>query len=499
MNLYRIFFLLIICITPNLLAGKDQIVIGSKAFTEGVILGHVLAQTVETSGVKAEHKSQMGGTAILWEALKSGSIDAYVEYTGTIAEEIFSQKQLKTFDQMKAALKEEGISITSPLGFNNTYALGMKAEIAQKLGIKKISDLNQYPDLSIGFSSEFMSRADGWPALKNKYNLPQSPKGLDHDLAYRALDSGSIAVTDLYSTDAEIELYDLVILEDDLEHFPKYDAVILYRSELAEQHPEVIKSFNALVGTIDEKLMANLNAATKIKGTPENQVAASFVGQIFKTNILSSHDSWLKTLATRTGQHLKLTGISLLLAIIIAVPLGVVAYIKPRFGHFILGVVGTIQTIPSLALLVVLIPLLGIGEMPAITALFMYSLLPIVRNTTTGLQDIPTPIKESAIALGLTTRQQLQLIYLPLSASSIMAGIKTSAVINVGTATLGALIGAGGLGETILSGVRLANTSLILQGAIPAAVLALLIQGFFDFIERSVVPRGLRLQEQTRR
>ena len=158
--------------------------------------------------------------------------------------------------------------------------------------------------------------------------------------------------------------------------------------------------------------------------------------------------------------------------------------------------VGIIQTLPSLALLVFMIPLLGLGSPPAVAALFLYSLLPIVRNTYTGLHDIPNSVRESADALGLTAAARLRLVELPMSARAILAGIKTSAVINVGTATIGAIIGAGGYGQPILTGLELRNTSLILQGAVPAALLALLVQGLFELAERWLVPKGLRLKPQ---
>ena len=152
-----------------------------------------------------------------------------------------------------------------------------------------------------------------------------------------------------------------------------------------------------------------------------------------------------------------------------------------RLGQVILASAGILQTIPSLALLVFMIPLLGIGGPPAVVALFLYSLLPIIRNTHAGLSDIPMAIRESAEAIGLPPAARLRRIDLPIASRSILAGIKTSAVINVGTATLGALIGAGGFGQPILTGIRLDDTALILQGAVPAAVLALPGQGRYPF------------------
>jgi osmoprotectant transport system permease protein len=159
----------------------------------------------------------------------------------------------------------------------------------------------------------------------------------------------------------------------------------------------------------------------------------------------------------------------------------------------ILAVAGVLQTVPSLALLVLMIPLLGIGAPPAIAALLLYSLLPIVRNVHAGLRAIPEPLRESAEALGLPPAARLLRVELPLASPAILAGIKTSAVINVGTATLGALIGAGGYGQPILTGIRLDDAGLLLEGAVPAALLALAVQGLFDGLERVLAPRGLRL------
>jgi osmoprotectant transport system permease protein len=182
------------------------------------------------------------------------------------------------------------------------------------------------------------------------------------------------------------------------------------------------------------------------------------------------------------------------LALLVAIPLGIFAAKFRAIGQVVLAVAGLIQTIPTLALLVFMIPLFGIGSKPAIFALFLYSLLPIVRNTYAGLGDIPPAIRESAAALGLPPGARLRRVELPMASRAILAGIKTSAVINVGTATLGALIGAGGYGQPILTGIRLDNISLILQGAVPAAVLALVVQGLFELLERVLVPKGLRLK-----
>jgi osmoprotectant transport system permease protein len=322
-------------------------------------------------------------------------------------------------------------------------------------------------------------------------------RGLDHDLAYRSIAAGTLHVTDLYATDAEIAYYGLRALRDDLRYFPVYHAVILYRAGLEQRAPEVVAQLRRLEGRIDETAMIALNARVKLEGDPESAVAADFLEDALGLETERVTRTAWQRFRRHTQEHLVLVAISLASAILVAIPLGIAAARRPRLGQLILGVTSVIQTIPSLALFVFMIPLLGIGGPPAVVALFLYSLLPIVRNTHAGLHGIPRDIRESAEALGLPRGARLRLIELPLAARSILAGIKTSAVINVGTATLAALIGAGGYGQPILTGIRLDDTALILQGAVPAALLALLVQGLFELLERGLLPRGLRLGAET--
>ncbi|HEX7006878.1 MAG TPA: glycine betaine ABC transporter substrate-binding protein [Alphaproteobacteria bacterium] len=471
--------------------------ISTKEFTESVILGNMLDLLARDAGVATEFRPGLGGTRVLWDALRTDQIDIYPEYTGTLIQEILSSDRLSGEAELRAALADHGLVMSRPLGFNNTYGIGMKKEVAERLGIRTISDLARHPDLRFGFSNEFMSRADGWPSLRDRYRLPQtSVNGLDHDLAYRGLASGSIDAIDVYTTDAEIDYYDLVVLEDDLHYFPVYDAVWLYRADLARRAPEAVAAFGRLVGAIDAEAMTRLNARVKIARETERAVAADFLRRRLGLDVAVTEESWTQRLVRHTVEHLTLVGISLTAAILLAVPLGIVAFAVPGVAQPLLGVVGLIQTIPSLALFVFMIPLLGIGGPPAVVALFLYSLLPIVRNTYAGLQDIPGDVRESAAALGLPLFARLRLVELPIAGRAILSGIKTSAVINVGTATLGALIGAGGYGQPILTGIRLNDTGLILEGAVPAAALALIAQGVFELAERLVVPAGLRLRPQ---
>ena len=469
----------------------DPIVIGSKKFTESYVLGEIAKRTLNDAGIPAEHRQGMGGTIIVWQALRGAQIDAYPEYTGTIAEEILKDRQLHSAAAIRDALSKFGAGMTEPLGFNNTYALIMRRNHAQELGIRTISDLQKHPELKIGLTHEFLARQDGWQPLAARYRLnPQSVIGIDHALGYAALQNGSIDVKDAYSTDAKIAEYDLVVLEDNLGFFPKYEAVFLFRSSLAES---TIARLRKLEGTLDEARMIRLNA--EAERTKNYTRAANLYFRDAVGSATSAGESFPHKLARWTLRHLQLAGFSLLLAIVVGIPLGIFASRGGVVGHAILGFASIVQTIPSLALLALLVPLpfFGISARTAIAALFLYGLLPIVRNTASGLQDIPRSLRESAIALGLTPATRLWRIYLPMSSRSILSGIKTSAVINVGTATLAALIGAGGLGEPILSGLNLNDHVTILQGAIPAALLALIVQWSFDLLDLVLIPKGLRL------
>ena len=469
--------------------------VGSKAFTENVILGEIATQLIRSTGTDVRYRRELGGTRVLWNALLKGELDIYPEYTGTLIQEILSGRRLRDEQALAAALARHGVGIAGPLGFNNTYVLGMRDQQARQLGIRSISDLIGHPGLRFGFSNEFMDRGDGWPTLRDFYRLPQSNvRGLVHDLAYRAIGAGELDVIDLYSTDAEIRYYRLRPLEDDRGFFPAYRALYLFRMDLQRRAPGVVDVLKRLQGTIDEEKMIAMNAAVKIDGRSETEVASGFLRDSLDLERGVEADGRTARLLRNSRDHLVLVALSLGAAILVAIPLGTAAARSAVAGRLILGAAGIIQTVPALAMLVFMIPLFGIGAGPAVAALFLYSLLPIIRNTYSGLHGIPAAVLESAVAIGLPSLARLRLVELPLAARHILAGVKTAAVINVGTATLGALIGAGGFGQPILTGIRLDDFSLILEGAIPAAALALLVQGFFDLVERLVIPRGLRYQ-----
>jgi len=483
--------MLLLFFSATLCFAANPVLIGSKKFTESYVLGEIAKRTLNETGIPAEHRQGMGGTIILWEALRGGQIDVYPEYTGTIAQEILKTERQLSVQEIRDALTKFGVGMTEPLGFNNTYALVMRRSEAQRLGIRTIGDLGKHPELKIGLTHEFLDRRDGWQPLRQRYSLPQlNIVGIDHALGYAALAKGSIDVKDAYSTDAKIAENDLVALADSFDFFPKYDAVFLFRTSLRD---DAIGALRGVAGTLDEARMVRLNA--EAERTKNYTKAANLYFQNAAGSAVTAGESFWQKLVRWTLRHLELAGFSLLLSIITGIPLGILASRGGAIGNMILGFAGVMQTVPSLALLALLVPLpfFGISVRTAITALFLYGLLPIVRNTASGLQDIPRSLRESAIALGLTPAARLWQIYLPMASRSILSGIKTSAVINVGTATLAALIGAGGYGEPILSGLNLNDHVTILEGAIPAALLALIVQWSFDMLDRILIPKGLRL------
>ncbi|AIE85088.1 glycine betaine ABC transporter substrate-binding protein [Fimbriimonas ginsengisoli] len=475
------------------LSPAQTITVGSKKFTESYVLGEIAKKVLTDAGFQVEHKQGMGATAIVWNALKGGSIQTYPEYTGTVGEELLGKPHL-TVPEMKSELAKVGIGMTDELGFNNTYGLVMRRKDADALKIDKISDLKTHPELKCGITHELLGRKDGWKPLLAKYGEKfDDVKGIDHALGYAALYAGQIDLKDCYTTDAEIKRYDLKVLKDDLDFFPLYRAVFLYRLEMPAK---AVAALQTLAGKIDEPKMIALNEEAGRSKDYAEAAATFFAKPGASAPVPAESSSVSSKIARLTGQHLLLVGVSLLIAVLVGIPLGIVASRPGPLGGFILGTVGVIQTIPSLALLALLvaIPTLGISFTTAVIALFLYSLLPIVRNTAAGLAGIAPPIRESAAALGLEPSAQLRKIFLPLAFPMILAGIKTSAVINVGTATLAALIGSGGLGEPIVSGLALNDSGTILQGAIPAAVLAVVVQLLFDLLEKALVPRGLRTQ-----
>jgi osmoprotectant transport system permease protein len=470
---------------------QKSIRVGAKHFNEGYILSEMIALILEDGGFTVERKFNLGGTVVSFEALRTSAIDIYPEYTGTIAAEILKQNRSVTAADLAPLLRDNwSLEISAPYGFNNTYALVVPQELADKAALKTISDLAQHSELRIGMSFEFLKREDGWDNLARHYGLRQQPTGLEHGLAYQAIHEKKIDVTDAYSTDGEIKRYELVVLKDDKVFFPEYQAVSFYTAALPVRAKALV---HKLTGAITETEMQRMNSQALFEQRSHREIANEFLvskGLIGSKDTAS--DSGIASILEKTWIHIQLTFMALLAAIVVAFPLGIVLYRYPALSKVVLYIAGILQTIPSIALLALLIPLAGIGTTPAVIALFLYALLPILRNKMIGFFTVDPPLKNVATAMGLTRMQRLRLVEIPLAMPMILAGIRTAAVINVGTATLAAFIGAGGLGEFIVTGLALNNTSLILKGAVPAALLAVILELVFEAIEWLLIPRHLR-------
>ncbi|MDF3889353.1 glycine betaine ABC transporter substrate-binding protein [Cupriavidus basilensis] len=473
----------------------DTLRVGSKRFTESYILGEILTQTAAVQ-VSAQHTPGLGNTAIVFEALKAGSIDLYPDYTGTVSSEILKLPPGASLEQINRALAPFDLAAGIPLGFENTYALAVSEGKARQLGLAALEDLAAQPQLRLGLSHEFLGRADGWPGLAQRYGLRQRPMGLDHGVAYEALANGQVDGIDIYSTDAKIRKYGLRVLTDDRHYFPRYDAVVLYRRDLPQRFPAAWQALSRLEGKIHAQDMIAMNAAAELDGQSFATVAHAFLangGAAATTAGAGARPDARAGLAATlfgrdtlrlTWRHLALVLGAVGAATVLGVPLAIVAARRPRLGQALMAAVSVLQTVPSLALLALLIPLLGrIGIWPAMVALFLYALLPIVRNTLTGLQQVPKGMCEAARALGFRPGQVLRYVELPLSMPVLLAGIKTAAIISVGTATIAAFVGAGGYGERIATGLALNDHVLLMAGAIPSAVLALLVQAGFELGE----------------
>ena len=474
--------LLALAVMTPATAADEPLRVGSKRFTESYILAQVLAQTAQAAGAPVQVRQGLGNTAIVFAALRAGSIDLYPDYTGTIALEILKDPQATALPALRAGLAPLGLGVDVSLGFHNGYALAMRDDVAARLGIRRLSDLAAHPALKLGLSNEFLGRADGWPGLARRYGLAQRPAGLDHGLAYDALSAGQVDAIDTYTTDAKIGHLKLRVLQDDLTHFARYDAVVLYRLDVPQRYPAAWAALQRLGGSIDEPAMIALNARAELDGVAFDAIARDHLSGAAPT--AGGAGFWAKLwgpdLARLTLQHLTLVALSVGLAVAVGVPLAV--WVAPHAGAraLVLGATGLLQTVPALALLAVLISALGrIGTLPALLALTLYALLPIMRNTCTGLAEVPAGLKMAALALGLSARQRLRHIELPLALPVLLAGVRTATTIAVGTATIAAFIGAGGYGERIVTGLALNDRELMLAGALPSAALALLCEALF--------------------
>lgn len=496
-----------------------QVVVASKPFGESYLLAEMFSQLLESRGFTVDRRPGLGATEIAFGALRRGAIDVYPEYTGTGLIAILHDTLPDSIAADPRAVythvaqRFEELYHTRwlpPLGFQNTYAIAVTRATAARYHLRTLSDLaRESPHLTAGFTADFIGRSDGLVGLSRVYGLrPRAVRPLAPAVKYQALASGAVDVIDGYSTDGLLARYDLVTLLDDRHFFPPYEAAALVSAQLEQKLPAAIATLTLLSDKLDEKTMRQLNRRLEVDGEDVSRVASDELralqlvgsGEIKGETRSSARQLsfweylWdrRRTLVTLTLRHLMLVAIALGAAVIVAVPLGLGLERARRIAEPTIGGLGVLQTIPSIALLAFMIPLLGVGVAPALFALWLYALYPIARGTYTGVRDADPDAVAAAEALGTTPAQRLLWVRLPLAAPVIMAGIRTAAVITVGAATLAAFIGAGGLGEPIVAGLALADTRMILSGALPAAILALAVDGVLAIVERAVAPAHWR-------
>jgi osmoprotectant transport system permease protein len=487
------------------------ITIASKPFAESYLLAEMFAQLLEARGLRVDRRLGLGATEIAFGALRSGAIDVYPEYTGTGLLAILGERPQRdaraVFRHVAAVFPARfDAHWLPPLGFENTYAIAVRPETAAAYKLRTLTDLSRAaPRLIAGLTPDFVGRADGLPGLAAEYDLHFAQvRSLLQSVKYNALVSGNVDVIDGYSTDGLIARHQLVVLVDDRGFFPPYEAAALVSGAFYREMPNAVAVLTELSGRLDVQRMRRLNERVEARGEAVPAVAAAalrelgLLGAVASDSVrtaphrasllryFSVHRAMLAQLALR---HLLLVLVSLCAAIVVAVPIGLVLERAGATAEPVIRAFGVLQTLPGIALLAFMIPLLGIGVVPALVALFLYSLYPILRNTYSGVRDAAPEAVEAAGALGMTPWQVLRFVRLPLASPIIMAGIRTAAVIGVGTATLAAFIGAGGLGDPIVAGLALSDTHMILFGAIPAAALALVVDTGLGLLERAVTRR----------
>ena len=498
---------------------QAPVVVASKPFGESYLLAEVFAQLLEARGIRVERRPGLGATEIAFGALRSNSIDVYPEYTGTgllaiLHEPLDSAMRAdprRTFAHVSRAFAEAyGVRWLAPLGFQNGYAIAMRRADANRLGVRTLSDLARAgATLTAGFTSDFIGRSDGLVGLRTTYGLHfKDVRPLAPAVKYVALAESAVDVIDGYSTDGLLAKYDLTTLVDDRAFFPPYEAAALVSPRVARDRPDVIAALGLLSGRLDEASMRTYNRRVEVDGEAIPLVATSLLRSLGLTSdgvvehaAVAERASagfasfmWSRRAETLslTLRHLQLVIAALLAAVLVAVPLGLLLERARMGAEWVVGALGVLQTIPSIALLAFMIPVLGVGVLPALVALWLYALYPIARNTYTGVRSADPDAVEACEAMGATAMQRLYWVRLPLAAPIIVAGVRTAAVITVGAATLAAFIGAGGLGEPIVTGLALADSRLILSGALPAALLAIVVDGFLAMVERAVRPAHLR-------
>ncbi|KIL40484.1 glycine/betaine ABC transporter substrate-binding protein [Gordoniibacillus kamchatkensis] len=269
--------------SSNASSNKESITIGSKNFTENIILAHLMADVIEDkTNLNVVRKVNLGGSNVAWKALLNNDIQLYPEYTGTIVANYYQEKTGtadETLQKARDLLKKDKLVFTNKFGFNNTYTLAVTQETAQKYNLKTFSDLAKVSGgLLLGCEFEFKDRPDGYPGLDKQYGMKfKEVKGMDHGIMYRSLTEKNVDVIDAYSTDGQIKVNHLTVLQDDKNFFPPYHAGPLVREDVLNKYPDVGKALNSLENKLNESVMQDLNAQVDMDGMKAEDVARNFL------------------------------------------------------------------------------------------------------------------------------------------------------------------------------------------------------------------------------
>jgi len=463
-------FIFSLFLTFSLFAkAAPKIVVGSKPQIENKILAEIIAQALETTGeAQVERRFGLGSSGIIYDALKKGDVDIYPEYSKRIGEVIISSAWQRQLFEIKKRLGREGITIAGLLGFNSSYSLVVKKDNPKFKNINKISDLKGVRGYKRAFSQDFLTGQDGFFSLFRAYGMETGmnfrSKKMKKNRLVEALNSGKVDLIQVNSTSSEIVKHDLKVIKDDQRKMSRNLAMVLLKNDFANRFPASWKILNDVIfRKITNVEMARMNTEVELEGKSYSAVAAGFLK---KAGVDTSFSLW-KQIYPKLQVHLQLAIIPLLLSTILGIFLVVMATKKKVFEKLVNLVNRIYNPIPFLIFLCILIPFLGSGKFPVYMALFIFGIFPIVKFSSKGLTG------KSFWDGG----------------HHILAGIKYTAFVNVGVATLAAYIGAGGLGDFIISGLSQKDQHLILMGIIPAIILVVLIHLLVELSDKYTRPK----------
>ncbi|GIL38963.1 glycine betaine ABC transporter substrate-binding protein [Roseiterribacter gracilis] len=461
----------------------ETIRVGAKNFTEQWIVGELYAQALERAGITVERRFNLAGSAIAHAALVASEIDLYPEYTGTALAVVLKEPARgEASDTVLARVRafyqrEIGATWLTPSGIDNGNVLLMRpgTQVADLSALARIA-----PKLTIGLGTEFVDRDDGLPGLERVYGMKFGRVATFSALAlrYDALTRAQVDVINGFATDWQIADGALVALADDLALFPPYQLAPVVRN--AALTPRIASILDAVSARLDTATMQRLNGLVERDRFEPAEVAQAFLDGVEPTR---AGLPWSR-LARATLEHAGLALASIVVGLAVALPLALLAARRDRLRATMLGFSALFYAVPSLALFALLLPLTGLGTVSAVIGLSLYAAMVLLRGLLGGLAALPPQLDEVATGLGLTPRQRLLRVTVPLLLPAFVASLRTALVAAIGLATIAAAIDAGGLGQMLLTGLAQRWPAKIALSAGAAVLLALLADRALLLLER---------------